>query len=274
MARQRMLHPDFFTDPKVVSCSPLARLLFQGLWCLADRDGRLEGDLMALKLRVLPADNCDVGKLLQELISAGLVRAYAADSKALLYLPGFNKRQRPHPKEPASSLPPPEQKTQPAEIRPVVELHGEPRKEITDPSSKTVDPAESVAESESFPSESVAESGDPGGSRSPLPREKAAVDITPPDKPASEWLGDDFWRWFQSKRQDAGLIAERGPPRSLSGWYSTALSTVEGDVDALCEAVFRFGEDKFWQSKTPPLPWAGFESQWTKFVPRRLHAAT
>lgn len=150
MARQRMLHPDFFTDPKVVSCSPLARLLFQGLWCLADKEGRLEGDLMALKLRVLPADNCDVGKLLGELITVGLVRAYAVEGRALLYLPGFLKRQRPHPKEPGSRLPAPSPNAQPVEIRTAVEKHGEPRKELIDPLSKTVDPSESESESESI----------------------------------------------------------------------------------------------------------------------------
>lgn len=140
MARQRMLHPDFFTDPKVVRCSMAARLLFQGLWCLADRDGRLEADPLALKMRVLPGDSVDIAKLLGELEREGLVRLYSTAGKQLAWLPGFAKRQRPHPKEPKSELPGPDT----AEPLPAVKKHGE----------TVAKPSESFP-SESFPSESV-----------------------------------------------------------------------------------------------------------------------
>mgnify|MGYP000252269857 CR=1 FL=1 len=69
MARQRMLHPDFFTDEKIVGCSLLARIFFQGLWCYADRAGRLEDRPVSLKMRILSADNADADDLLEEIES-------------------------------------------------------------------------------------------------------------------------------------------------------------------------------------------------------------
>ena len=42
MARARNIKPGFFANENLAECDPLARLLFAGLWCLADREGRLE----------------------------------------------------------------------------------------------------------------------------------------------------------------------------------------------------------------------------------------
>lgn len=264
MARQRMLHPDFFTDPKVVRCSAFARLLFQGLWCLADREGRLEADPLALKLRLLPADNCDIEALLVELEAQRLVVRYGADGRPLVYLPGFTKRQRPHPKEPKSELPGP---TAAPEQRQAVERNGEPRKDTTKPSESF------PSESESFPSESESEKK-PEWPVAELPparlREVVPLVVAKPTTPPEAWTGDDFWQWAQFKRQEAGFVAETRRPRDLGGWYSTALMTLGGDVERLQEAFYRFGEDRHWQAAKPALPFSAFVSQWTDFVPRKV----
>ena len=42
MARARNLKPSFFTNDKLAELHPLGRLLFAGLWTIADREGRLE----------------------------------------------------------------------------------------------------------------------------------------------------------------------------------------------------------------------------------------
>jgi len=42
MARTRSIKPSFFKNEFLAECEPMARLLFVGLWTLADRDGRLE----------------------------------------------------------------------------------------------------------------------------------------------------------------------------------------------------------------------------------------
>lgn len=107
--------------------------------------------------------------------------------------------------------------------------------------------------------------------KQPPPKEHLAVVVREPDTPADSWLGEDFWRWFQSRRQKAGFVAEKPPhPSGLSSWFSNAMSTVDGDVETLKSAVLAFGDDKFWQTKDPPLPWNGFASQCPpKWIPRR-----
>ena len=42
MARKRLLSPGFFDNQALAACSAHARLLFAGLWTLADREGRMK----------------------------------------------------------------------------------------------------------------------------------------------------------------------------------------------------------------------------------------
>lgn len=42
MARARYIKPGFFTNERVGELDPLDRILWQGLWCHADREGRLK----------------------------------------------------------------------------------------------------------------------------------------------------------------------------------------------------------------------------------------
>ena len=73
MAKIRAIHPEFWTDEKVVEGSPLARLLFIGLWNHACDNGHVKDRPRQLKLRILPADDCDVSDLLDELVNVGLI---------------------------------------------------------------------------------------------------------------------------------------------------------------------------------------------------------
>lgn len=74
MPKGRHLKPDFFTDKHIVSMSPLARLLYQGLWCYSADCGHLDDEPVEFKLRILPADNCDIEELLGELSKAGRIK--------------------------------------------------------------------------------------------------------------------------------------------------------------------------------------------------------
>lgn len=126
MARTRNLKPSFFTNEALADLSPLARLLFQGLWTQADREGRLEDRPKKLKAQILPYDNCDGEELLAQLSTSGFVQRYEVNGQRYLSIPTFRKHQNPHPKEPASVIPPlqaPSKKTAPrtrttAESRP------------------------------------------------------------------------------------------------------------------------------------------------------------
>lgn len=104
MARIRTIKPDFFTSDDICALSPFARLLYIGLWCEADREGRLVWAPRALKRRYLPDDNCDLEGVCDELTSRGLVVPYG---DGLAFIPTFLEHQTPNPREVASKLPDP-----------------------------------------------------------------------------------------------------------------------------------------------------------------------
>lgn len=109
MARARNIKPGFFKNDRLAECCPLARLLFAGLWCEADRAGRLEDRPKRLKAEYLPYDDCDVEALLNDLASRGFILRYEASGERYIAVPAFAKHQNPHVREPASSIPPPDQ---------------------------------------------------------------------------------------------------------------------------------------------------------------------
>lgn len=105
MARTRALKPSFFTNEDLSDCEPLARLLFAGLWCYADREGYLEERPKKLKIEILPWDNCDVESLLSQLEQHNFIIRYTAEGMKCIFIPTFAKHQRPHPSEPRSDIP-------------------------------------------------------------------------------------------------------------------------------------------------------------------------
>ncbi|WP_337054016.1 hypothetical protein [Pseudoxanthomonas sp. USHLN014] len=104
MARIRTIKPEFFTSEDIVSLSPFARLLYIGLWCEADREGRLSWKPRTFKMRYLPADDCDISALAGELLQSGLVVLYG---DGLAYIPSFTSHQHVNPREAKSELPEP-----------------------------------------------------------------------------------------------------------------------------------------------------------------------
>jgi hypothetical protein len=104
MARIRTIKPEFFTSDDICALSPLARLLYVGLWCEADRDGRLVWTPGVLKRRYLPDDSCDIEALCAELVTRGLVRLYG---DGLACIPSFARHQHVNVREAQSKLPAP-----------------------------------------------------------------------------------------------------------------------------------------------------------------------
>lgn len=109
MARARNLKPSFFMDDDIAEIHPLGRLLFQGLWCVADREGRLADKPKKIKAELLPYDNCNVERLLQDLDEARFIVRYERDGKRYIQVRQFKKHQNPHVKEPPSMIPPPDE---------------------------------------------------------------------------------------------------------------------------------------------------------------------
>lgn len=108
MSRARNIKPSFFTNDALAECPPLARLLFVGLWTIADREGRIEDRPKRIKAEVLPYDDCDCDELLATLESHGFIARYAANNNKYIQVVSFSKHQNPHLKEAASTIPAPD----------------------------------------------------------------------------------------------------------------------------------------------------------------------
>jgi len=126
MPRLRTLKPGFFANEALASLPHAARLLFAGLWTIADREGRLLDRVPYIRGQVFPYENLPVDRLLAALEEAGFIVRYAAGGQRLIAIPTWRRHQHPHPKEAPSELPPPPG-WQPAQ--PIAEPHAEPQPE-------------------------------------------------------------------------------------------------------------------------------------------------
>jgi hypothetical protein len=106
MARARNIKPGIFTNEDLAELPIEARFLFVGLWTMADREGRLEDRPKRIKMTIFPADTIDVEPLLEGLHRMGLLIRYEVEGSAYIWIPGFTKHQKPHPREVASAIPP------------------------------------------------------------------------------------------------------------------------------------------------------------------------
>lgn len=103
--RARNIKPSFFTNPDLGECSPVSRLCFAGLWCCADREGRIPDRPRFIKAQVFPYDSIEVEPLLLELERFGFIERYEVGGVGVISIPNFTKHQRPHVKEKSSELP-------------------------------------------------------------------------------------------------------------------------------------------------------------------------
>lgn len=108
MARVRNLAPGFFTNEQLVELPFEYRLLFAGLWTLADREGRLEDRPKRIRMALFPCDDVDCDAGIQALHDAGLVLRYQVDGAAYVQIVAFGKHQKPHPRETHSVIPAPQ----------------------------------------------------------------------------------------------------------------------------------------------------------------------
>lgn len=107
MARIRTIKPEFWTDEKVVALTPLARLLFIGMWNFVDDEGRGEYSPSRLKLQILPADSADSSMLLGEIRREELILVYSVDGKEYFQVRNFAKHQKVDKRTPSKYPPPP-----------------------------------------------------------------------------------------------------------------------------------------------------------------------
>lgn len=107
MARARNIKPGLFRNEILGVADPLYTLLFEGLWLLADREGRLEDRPIRIKADIFPYRNVDIDAQLNWLWEQGFIYRYEVDGCNYIEINNFSKHQNPHCKEPASSIPAP-----------------------------------------------------------------------------------------------------------------------------------------------------------------------
>lgn len=103
--RARNLKPSFFKNDILGTMPMAARLLFEGLWCMADREGRLEDRALRIKAEILPYDDVDVDDLLNQLQARKFIIRYAHGEDRYIQVVNFKRHQSPHLKEADSTIP-------------------------------------------------------------------------------------------------------------------------------------------------------------------------
>ena len=107
MARARNIKPAFFTNDELSELEPLARILFIGMWTIADFKGCFEYKPKRLKVQILPYDECDIEQLVSALDKSGFISIYSVQGQRYIKVINFGKHQNPHKneRESGSSIP-------------------------------------------------------------------------------------------------------------------------------------------------------------------------
>lgn len=110
MARARNIKPALFKNELLGVADPYVTLLFQSLWCLADKAGRLEDRPLRIKAETFPyRENLDINGYLTVLSRLGFIHRYVVAGVAYIQVVNFAKHQTPHKTEKESVIPGAEQ---------------------------------------------------------------------------------------------------------------------------------------------------------------------
>ena len=99
MARARNIKPKFFENEDLAELDPLARLLFIGMWTIADFKGCLEYRPKRIKVQLLPYDDCNITELTNSLDKSGFIAIYSVLGQKYIKIINFEKHQNPHKNE-------------------------------------------------------------------------------------------------------------------------------------------------------------------------------
>jgi hypothetical protein len=104
--RARNIKPSLFKNELLGQADPLYTLLFEGQWCAADREGRLEDRPARLRAEIFPYRPAfDIEVALSWLEANGFIDRYSVDGVAIIQVLKFSVHQRPHSNEVPSVLP-------------------------------------------------------------------------------------------------------------------------------------------------------------------------
>ena len=108
------MKPDFFLDEDLAELPLWVRVLYEGLWCHADKEGRLEDRPQKLKAVIFPYDKFNVEDGLKRLSSPKIhspkhnpfIIRYDVNGERYIQILSWDDHQSPHHSEKESSIPP------------------------------------------------------------------------------------------------------------------------------------------------------------------------
>ena len=107
--RARSVKPGFFKDVELSEVSVENRYLFLGLWCMADREGKLKDDPKQIKFEIFPETKLkqDINTMIGELAVRKFILRYIVNGEKYILVKNFSKHQSPHKTEKRSVIPDP-----------------------------------------------------------------------------------------------------------------------------------------------------------------------
>ena len=245
MPRTRDIRPGFFKNEYLAELPALTRILFAGLWTLADKEGRLEDRPKRIKLDTLPFDDCDIDASLNELHNAGFIKRYQVGNQMLIQITKWAENQNTHPKEAPSILPPPELAETPSEREPcnyaASSGNSGANNAITSITSYTSIPSMPSLISTAVEKPDTAVSGSP----TPKPTQNRPTRIPADWSPSSELID-----WAKKERPDLDLRMEIDSFRDY--WTARAgQNATKLDWDATFRNWIRKATGKSWGQTNP-----------------------
>jgi len=235
--RARIIKPGFYANEQLAECSVLARLIFPGLWMLADRRGRLEDRPRRIKGTLLPYDDGDVDALLNELQRAGMLVRYTAGEQRLIQITAFEKHQHCHVREPESDLPEQPQTQPESEATPTPAPDEHCASTVPAPDEHRAGPAEAEAEAVERVLLLPEASRETGGAGGETAAQKRAARLPADWRLPSEWAA-----WAAQERpamtpMRIGAIADefadhwRGTGKPRLDWFATWRNWIRREHD-------------------------------------------
>lgn len=98
--RARWLKPEFFTDKKVAALGPIAALVYQALWCMADDGGTAQCDADTVKAQMFYRWSAvgvpEISEALHALSAVGRIVRYAVGDDTFCTIPTWAEHQQVH----------------------------------------------------------------------------------------------------------------------------------------------------------------------------------
>lgn len=161
--RARSIKPGICDNELLGTADPLYTLLFERLWMMADREGRLEDRPLRIKAQSFPyREGLDVEPMLAWLHQNQFILRYSSGEQRFIQVLKFSEHQSPHVKEAPSKIPAPE-KHQTSPVQTPDKEQPKPALAALTPSSLTPDSGLLTADSGSLRSQRTQARASPPG---------------------------------------------------------------------------------------------------------------